>query len=120
LKRFAHLSDIHLGVHRDPVLKKLELNTFNKLIDKCIQLKVDFIVISGDFFHIGIPELSVVNEALKKMRDLDDADIPVYVVYGSHDYSLVGTTIIDLLDTVGSIKKIKKGRIKTENLCLIS
>lgn len=111
MNRFAHLSDIHLGAHRDPVLQKLELETFNNFIDKCIRLRVDFIVISGDFFHIGIPDLNVVNEALKKMRSLDEEGIPVYVVYGSHDFSPIGTTIIDLLDTVGSIKKIEKGRI---------
>lgn len=108
MNRFAHLSDIHLGVHRDPLLQKIELKIFNELIDKCIELNVDFIIISGDFFHIGIPDLGVVNNVLKMMQVLKKEDIPIYVIYGSHDYSPIGTTIIDLLDTVGSIEKIEK------------
>jgi len=107
--KFAHLGDCHIGANRDPVLEKLELAAFRKAMDLCVQEKVDFVVIAGDLFHANLPDMYVANEAVKKMREVKDADIPIYVIYGSHDYSPNGTSIIDILDSTGLIKKIVKG-----------
>ena len=111
--RFAHMADIHLGAHREPTLQKLETDAFNKAMDKCIELGVDFILVCGDFFHVGIPDLSVVNEALLKIRQVQKAGIPIYVIYGSHDYTPNGTSVIDILDTAEVLTKIV--RLKTED-----
>ena len=107
--KFAHLGDCHIGANRDPVLEKLELDAFNKTMDICIQEKVDFVLIAGDLFHSNLPDMHVTNEAVKKMKEAKDAGIPIYVIYGSHDYSPNGTSIIDILDSTGLIKKIVKG-----------
>jgi DNA repair exonuclease SbcCD nuclease subunit len=107
--KFAHLADCHIGANRGPVLEKLELAAFNKAMDICMQEKVDFILISGDLFHANLPDMYVANEAVKKMKEVKDADIPIYVIYGSHDYSPNGTSIIDILDSTGLIKKVVKG-----------
>ncbi|MBI4257996.1 MAG: metallophosphoesterase, partial [Thaumarchaeota archaeon] len=106
MSRFAHMADIHLGAHRDPVLQQLELKVFLEAMDKCVNLGVDFIIVSGDFFHVGIPDLGVVNHATKKMREVLQAGIPIYVIYGSHDYTPNGTSVIDILDTAGIVAKI--------------
>jgi DNA repair exonuclease SbcCD nuclease subunit len=53
--------------------------------------------------------MHVANEAVKKMKEVRDADIPIYVIYGSHDYSPNGTSIIDILESTGLIKKTVKG-----------
>jgi exonuclease SbcD len=111
LHKFAHMADIHLGSHREPILQKLQLDCFKKAIDKCISEKVDFILICGDLFHVGIPDLGIVREALASMKEANDLGIPIYVIYGSHDYTPTGTTIVDLMDTAGIIKKIVKGKI---------
>lgn len=116
--KFAHMSDIHLGAHRDKFLQELELTTFIKAMDKCVDLKVDFIIISGDFFHIGIPELSIVNKALSKMVEIKKKGIPLYVIYGSHDYTPTGTSIIDLLETAGIITNIVQWRMENNKLHL--
>jgi len=107
--KFAHLGDCHIGANRDPVLEKLELAAFSKAMDICMRERVDFVLIAGDLFHANLPDMYVANEAVKKMREVKDADIPIYVIYGSHDYSPNGTSIIDILDSTGLIKRIVKG-----------
>src|ERR1035437_9259690 len=97
LSRFAHMSDIHLGAHREPALRDIERRCFAEAMDMCIKEDVDFLLISGDLFHVGIPDLGVVNDAVRKMRELREARIPIYAIYGSHDYTPTGTSVIDIL-----------------------
>ena len=106
MHKFAHMADIHLGAHREPVLQRLEADAFGRAMDKCIELEVDFILVCGDFFHVGIPDLGIVNEALLKVRQVQKKGIPIYVIYGSHDYTPNGTSVIDILDTAGIVTKI--------------
>jgi exonuclease SbcD len=107
--KFAHIADCHIGANRDPVLENLELEAFSKAMDICVQEKVDFVLISGDLFHANLPDMHVANAAVKKMKEVKDAGIPIYVIYGSHDYSPNDTSIIDILESTGLIKKIVKG-----------
>ena len=107
--KFAHFADCHIGANRGPVLEKLELAAFSKAMDVCMQENVDFVLIAGDLFHANLPDMYVANEAVKKMKEVKDAGIPIYVIYGSHDYSPNGTSIIDILASTGLIKKIVKG-----------
>jgi len=116
--KFAHISDCHLGAHRDPVLQKLESSAFEKAMTKCIDEKVDFIVVSGDLFHSNIPDMGVVNEAVKKMKEVRDEGIPIYLTYGSHDYSPNETSIVDILDSAGLFTKIVKGKVQNGKLKL--
>ena len=106
---FAHLADCHIGANRGPILEKFELAAFSKAMDICMREKVDFVLISGDLFHANLPDMYVVNEAVKKMKEVKDAGISFYVIYGSHDYSPNGTSIIDILDSTGLIMKVVKG-----------
>lgn len=106
MHKFAHIADIHLGAHREPVLQRLEADAFSRAMDKCIESDIDFILVCGDFFHVGIPDLGIVNQALLKIRQVQKAGVPIYVIYGSHDYTPNGTSVIDILDTAGIITKI--------------
>jgi DNA repair exonuclease SbcCD nuclease subunit len=106
--RFAHLSDIHLGFQKQEALQKIEQDVFEKTLDECILRKVDFILIPGDLFHNNIPEMRVQKFAFAKFRQVHDTGIPVYVVYGSHDFSPVANSAIDLLAETGYITKVTK------------
>ena len=106
--KFAHLSDIHLGFQKQDALQKIEQEVFEKTLDECIFRKVDFILIPGDMFHNNIPEMRVQKFAFAKFRQVHDAEIPVYVVYGSHDFSPVANSVIDLLSETGYITKVTK------------
>ncbi|MDO8640597.1 MAG: DNA repair exonuclease, partial [Nitrosarchaeum sp.] len=116
--RFAHLSDIHLGFQKHEALQKIEQQVFEKAIVECSSRIVVFILIPGDLFHVNIPEMRVQKFAFAKFRQVHDAKIPIYVVYGSHDFSPVANSVIDLLVEVGYITKVTlatslgNGRIK--------
>jgi len=113
--KFAHIADCHLGAQKYPKMKELELLAFTKCLDKCIENKVDFIIISGDLFHSNLPDMGVVREAIKKLKELQDNNIPVYVNYGSHDYSPNRTSIIDVINESGLIKKIFDAQFEMDN-----
>lgn len=116
--KFAHISDCHLGAHRDSVLQKLEIEAFEKALTKCLDEKIDFIVISGDLFHSNIPDMGVVDVAVKKMKEVKDQGIPIYLIYGSHDYSPNRTSVVDVLESAGLFQKIVKGAIENGKLKL--
>ena len=80
---------------------------------------VDFLLISGDIFHVSIPDLTIVNETIRTLRLLQDAKIPVYAIYGSHDYTPNGTSIIDILDTAGILTNVMKARMDDEGYVLL-
>jgi DNA repair protein SbcD/Mre11 len=119
LYKFAHISDIHLGAFRDPVIRDLEKKVLNETVEKCGELSVDFVLISGDIFHVGIPDLSVVNDSIRILRKLQAAKIPLYAIYGSHDYTPNGTSIIDILDTAGILTNVMRARTDDEGYVVL-
>jgi DNA repair exonuclease SbcCD nuclease subunit len=119
LHKFAHISDIHLGAFRDPVIRDLEKQVLSETIEKCIELSVDFVLISGDNFHVGIPDLSVVNDSIRIFRKLQEAKIPLYAIYGSHDYTPNGTSIIDILETAGILTNVMRARTDDEGYVVL-
>lgn len=112
---FAHLADCHLGAFRDPVLRELNVRAFEKALDRCMAQKVDFLIIAGDLFEISLPDMSVVDRAVKKLRELKDEGIRVYAVYGSHDYSPLETSVIDVLASAGLIIKVVNAQVCEDN-----
>ena len=112
--KFAHMADIHIGAHSNEFLKELEIKSFNKALDKCVELQVDFILISGDFFHVGIPDLDIVHKIVKKMMELKKLKIPIYVIYGSHDYNPSSKSVIDILEVSNVVKNISDLKEKND------
>ena len=108
--KFAHLADIHLGANRHPILETMETEKFNQAMNKCIEEKVDFILICGDLFHIGIPDMSVLKNCVIKLKEVSDHGIPVYVIFGSHDYNPNTDSIVDILESAGLITNVAKGK----------
>ena len=62
---------------------------------------MDFVLISGDIFDTGIPEMSSIRSSVKKLRELSDNGIQTYVVYGSHDYSPTTVSMVEILTSAG-------------------
>jgi len=118
MQRFAHVSDIHLGANSDPAISRLELQAFNQAMDECLKENVDFILICGDLFHVSIPDLRVVDDAVRKLRQVADRGIPVYAIYGSHDFTPGGKSIVDIIESAGLIKRIVSGEIEADKLKL--
>lgn len=113
--RFAHLADIHLGAFREKKLKELNSNQFIKTIDTLISNKYDFILISGDIFNVPLPPLDIVDLVIQQMNRLKELHIPVFVIGGSHDYSLTHKSFIELLDAAGVWKNVGNWQSKDHN-----
>ena len=114
MPKFAHISDIHLGANSDPALSRLEMEAFTRAIDECLKENVDFILIRGDLFHVSIPDLRAVDDAVRKLREVTDHGIPVYVIYGSHDFTPNGKSMVDIIESAGLITRIVSGEIEEE------
>ena len=95
--KFAHITDCHLGSWRNPKLRDLNLEAFEKSISISIKEQVDFILITGDFFDVNVPQLGPVKRAVEILRQAKDSGIAVYMIYGSHDFNAVNISMIDIL-----------------------
>ena len=104
--KFIHLADCHLGAQKYPELKELEIEAFKECLDIAMEKDVDFIILSGDLFHSNIPDMGIVKEAVGKLKEIKEDGIPVYVTYGSHDFSPNETSIIDVITESGLLKKL--------------
>ena len=101
LHKFAHITDCHLGAWRNPKLKEINLKAFERAITICIEEKVDFIAITGDFFDVNVPELDHVKKAVEIMRQARGCGIEIYMIYGSHDFTASTVSIVDILHSAG-------------------
>ncbi|MEJ5292654.1 MAG: exonuclease SbcCD subunit D [Candidatus Methanosuratincola sp.] len=106
--KFAHMADLHLGAVSDPKMKVLESSTLERAFRICEERGVDFVIIAGDIFHINIPDLAVVKEAVEIFKRFADTGRKIYVVYGSHDFSPNSTSIIDILEAAGVVVRVGK------------
>lgn len=117
--KFAHMADCHLGAWANSELTEVGLDSFTNAIDICIKEGVDFVIISGDLFDTGIPSINVLNIAAKKLKELKDNNISIYVVSGSHDYSATGKTMLNVLESAGIMIRVdRQAEGETEGLRL--
>lgn len=106
--KFAHMADCHLGSWRQPELKELNFQSFQWAVNKCIKEKVDFVLISGDLFDSAYPSIDVLKETFGEFRKFKDQNIPVFLIAGSHDYSVSGKTFLDVLEKAGFCKNVSQ------------
>ncbi len=116
--KFAHIADCHIGSWRDPRLKDISLQAFEKSVDKCIEENIDFILISGDLFNTSLPQIDHLKRVVLKLKKLKDKNIPVYGIVGSHDFSPSGKTVVDVLENAGLFVNVVKGEVIDEKLKL--
>lgn len=112
--KFAHLADTHLGRQRNKKLVEIEKRVFQNTIEQILDKDVDFVLIAGDFFDVNIPNMEIQKLAFEQFKKIKDRDIPIYVIYGSHDFSPNATSVIDLLNSGGFFTKIPT-EVKNEN-----
>ena len=112
--KFAHLADCHLGSWRQEELQKLNFESFQKIIDRCIQEQVGFILISGDLFDSAYPPIEILKDSFAEFKKVKDAKIPVYLIAGSHDFSASGKTFLDVLEKAGFCKNVENSTIQED------
>jgi len=116
--KFAHLADCHLGSWRHPALQQLNLESFRKAIEICIKEKVDFILIAGDLFDSAYPPIEILKETFYELKKLKEANIPCFIIAGSHDFSASGKTFLDVLEKADFCKNVFNFEERNEKILL--
>ena len=85
--KFAHLADTHLGYRQFGLVEREKdfYEVFEKVIDKIIEEKVDFVIHSGDLFESARPSPIALLTFQKGLLKLKGAGIPMYAIAGNHD-----------------------------------
>lgn len=92
--RFIHCADLHFdrsfeGLHLIAQVKALPLvnnQVLEKIVTLALEEQVDFLLFAGDIFHQNRPSLKTQHQFFKQMNRLKEQDIPVYMIFGNHDY----------------------------------
>ena len=85
--KFAHLADTHLGYRQFGLIEREKdfYEVFDKIIDRIIEEKVDFVIHSGDLFETAKPSPNALLAFQKGLLKLRGAGIPMYAIAGNHD-----------------------------------
>ncbi len=105
--KFLHFSDTHLGKTNYKLSEREKdfYKVFKQCVDIAISQKVDFAVHTGDFFDRGNPSHRSIIQAIRQLKRLKEAGIPVFIISGSHDMSM-DETAISILEEIGLVKNI--------------
>lgn len=103
--KFAHIADVHLGREQfnQPFRYDDYLKAFREAIEKSVKAGVDFILISGDLFHVSRPSPRTIRDAVEVLELPRRKGIPVFAIEGNHDKTIRETSVFDLLEHLGLI-----------------
>jgi DNA repair exonuclease SbcCD nuclease subunit len=116
--KFSHLADCHIGSWKDEKLNTLSTEAFLRAMDISKEEHVEFILIAGDIFNTALPAIDKLKAVTKKLREVKERDISVYIIPGSHDFSPSGKTILDVLEHAGLLINVVKGAVVDNKLQL--
>ncbi|MCI8272642.1 MAG: exonuclease SbcCD subunit D [Clostridia bacterium] len=85
--KYIHCADIHLGANPFEIEERFEDmgKAFEQVCEFAITEKVDFILISGDFFHNKVLNPKTLEQAINTLEKIKEAEIPVFLTEGNHD-----------------------------------
>ena len=108
--RFLHAADIHidsplwgLSAYPDAPIELLRTATreaFSNLVTEAIDSAVDFCVIAGDLYDGNWKDYNTGIFFSREMGRLNNAGIPVYLIYGNHDAESEMTKKLSLPENV--------------------
>lgn len=100
--RLVHLADLHLGFRQYQRLTPGGINqreadiarTFQRAVEKIIELRPDIVVVAGDVFHSVRPTNPAIVHAFRQFSLLRTAlpDAAIVIVAGNHDTPLTAET----------------------------
>jgi DNA repair exonuclease SbcCD nuclease subunit len=95
-------------------MRDLSTQAFLKAIAQCLAQQVDFILFSGDLFNTSLPSLDTLKIVTKTLKEVQEKNIPLYAIAGSHDFSPSGKTMLDVLENAGLLINVCKGYVNPE------
>lgn len=97
--KFIHTADLHLDMPFDGIKNDLETPTslwqalknapyvsFQKIVDQAITKQIDFMLIAGDVFDSKNQSIKALSFFIEQMNRLNDAQIPILLSFGNHDF----------------------------------
>jgi DNA repair exonuclease SbcCD nuclease subunit len=93
---FSHISDTHLGLvqYGSEEREQDVYHVFNQAIDTSIKDHVDFVIFSGDIFHVPNPNGTAILQMANALKRLKQNNIDSFFILGEHDISRIRTTPI--------------------------
>ena len=93
--RFLHMADSHLGYRQYNNTQRYNdfARAFLDVIDTAITEKVDFVILAGDLFQKRSIQALTLNQAVRGLEKLQDANIPCIAVEGNHELAYQDETI---------------------------
>ena len=116
--KFSHIADVHLGGWRQGPMQELNFESFQKAIQISIENNVEFVLIAGDLFDSAYPPIEILKETFSEFRKLKEAKIPVFIIAGSHDYSVSGKSFLDVLEKAGFCTNVFDAEMTEEEILL--
>ena len=93
--RFLHMADCHLGYRQYNNTQRYNdfARAFLDVINRAIIEKVDFVILAGDLFQKRSIQALTLNQAVRGLEKLQDANIPCIAVEGNHELAYQNETI---------------------------
>lgn len=110
---FSHISDTHLGLmqYGSDERENDIYDAFNQTIDISIKDHVDFVIFSGDIFHVPTPNGRAILQMANALKRLKDQNIKSFFILGEHDVSRIrGTPIPYVYHNLEFAKYIGQGK----------
>jgi len=106
--RFMHIADIHLGYQQYGLSERFNdfSNIFLHIVEKALELEVDFLLLAGDLFHKRTVAPLAMRVAIEGLERLKRGGIPVLAVEGNHEiaYYRDQYSWMEFLDGTGYVK----------------
>ncbi|MDL5502275.1 MAG: DNA repair exonuclease, partial [Candidatus Methanoperedens sp.] len=110
---FIHASDFHLGYAQYGLEERFRdyARAFQSVIKYAIEHRVEFILISGDFFHkrnINAPTYLQAYKVLSELKERSPST-QVYAIEGNHDLAFHrdGKSWLEILNSQGLLRLIR-------------
>lgn len=104
--KFIHAADLHLdtpflgleqiSAELSEVMREAPFQSFQKIVDKAIGHRVDFVLLSGDLYNTQKINIQAQSRFITQLKRLDQAEIPVFIIRGNHDYLTEETRTLTL------------------------
>jgi DNA repair protein SbcD/Mre11 len=124
--RFIHAADLHLGspfqglTMKDTALAEIFVeasrNAFSALIDRALELEVDFMVVAGDVYDGDWKDNKIGLFFNREIARLDRVGVPVFLLKGNHDADSVITKTITLPQNVREFPTARPGSFRLDKL----
>lgn len=85
--KFIHCADLHLGCNPNHLEQRYNdfFNSFKELIDNAISQNCEYMIISGDLFHLKVINSKTLLNVINLLEHAKNNNIKIFAIEGNHD-----------------------------------